>query len=83
VAAGAPSEALAPETPAAVEAPAAVGAQGDAAGNQSRPAPAVRVQDLPQPGEKVDLPPADTSAHKESTPPAEGAPPLVPHEEGK
>lgn len=43
--------------------------------------PQVKVQDLPQPQEApATLPPANTDTLKESTPPAPGSPPLVPHE---
>jgi general secretion pathway protein A len=42
-------------------------------------APAVQVQDLPQPEPQTGLPPANTDSLKESTPPAPGSPPLVPH----
>jgi hypothetical protein len=40
----------------------------------------VEVQELPQPGAAERLEPVDTSALKESTPPAQASP-LVPHAE--
>ncbi len=44
-------------------------------------APQVKVNDLPQPENPPNtLPPANTDTLKESTPPAPGSPPLVPHE---
>ncbi len=54
------------------------------AASEPAPAPAesgikVQIQALPQPEAASSLPPADTESLKESTPPAPGSPPLVPH----
>jgi len=74
----APEPVPAPEPPVAAPEPAP-------ADTANTPAPStdvmVHVQELPKPGAPGELPPLDSAPLKESTPPAAGALPLVPHEE--
>ena len=67
----------APAVPAATVAPAA--AEAPAVTPAPAPAPSVQIQALPQPAADNSLPPANTDSLKESTAPAPGSPPLLPH----